>query len=176
MFVVKSWQIFYGIWYVPLKYNTSYLGLDCYMVLIIDKHLQIGALQCLVPWKIRLLAHFPWQMLQFGNSNYVNPPQLPNAHFRRIDDVNPPQLTNHRFWRIDDVNPPQLAFRGLTLLLLPHCNICQTCSLTFQVCLLSLRSSRQTWKVREHVWHKVLLCSNPETLIYSIVQVILEYS
>ena len=57
------------------------------MVLIIDKCLQIGALQCLVPWKICLSAHFPWQMLQFGNSNEVHPPQLTNAHFRRMDII-----------------------------------------------------------------------------------------
>ena len=74
-----------------------------FAVLIIDKCLQIGALQCLVPWKIRLLAHFPWQMLQFGNSNDVNPPWLANTRFWRIDDVNPPQLTNTHFWRMDIV-------------------------------------------------------------------------
>ena len=73
------------------------------VVLIIDQCLQIGALQCLVPWKIRLSTHFPWQMLQFDNSNDVNPPQLTNACFQRIDDVNPPQLANALFWRIDIV-------------------------------------------------------------------------
>ena len=57
------------------------------MVLIIDKCLWIGALQCLVQWKILLSAHFPWQMLQFGNSNDVHPPQLTNTPFRRMDIV-----------------------------------------------------------------------------------------
>ena len=56
-----------------------------------------------MPWKIRLLARFPWQMLQFGNSNDGNPPQLANARFRSIDNVNPPQLTNAHFPRIDIV-------------------------------------------------------------------------
>ena len=137
MFVVKSWQIFYGIWYVPLKYNTSYFAFSMFAVLIIDKCLWIGALQCLVPWKICLLAHFPWQMLQFGNSIEVHPLQLTNACFRRMD-----------------------------IIAIASSQHCQTCSLTFQVCLLSLQSSPPTWKVKEHVLHKVLLCSNLETLIY----------
>ena len=62
-----------------------------------------------------------------------------------------------------------LAFGGWTSLILPYRNIFQTCSLTFRACFLSLRSSWQAWKVREHVWHKVLFRSNPERLIYNKV-------
>ena len=64
-----------------------YFAFSMLVVLIIDKHLRIGALQCLVPWKIRLLAHFPWQMLQFGKSNGLRPLRIANPCFRRMDIV-----------------------------------------------------------------------------------------